>query len=138
MDRDHSGTRVFWLLAGLACLIVLVLILAPRGKADGAERAAFGAMPDAAYNQSYVGLVLALGGEVKGTGRGDLAASGGNAYCRWLDIATANSKGNKGVRAYYSDKLLRKGAMVVAEGKITTKGRMELTRITFIVNDPAK
>jgi len=95
-----------------------------------AEQAAFGATPEAAYNVPYIGTTLAFVGELKGRG--------GNQHARFLDVATANNTAAKGVRAYYSQALLRKGAPVVVEGVVTQAGRIRLTRVTFIVNDPPK
>jgi len=121
------SVSIFELIFLVAIIIAAVFVCKV---VNPAEKSAFGASPEAAYNTSYVGARLGLVGELRGRG--------GNQHTRFLDVATANNTAAKGVRAYYSQALLRKGAPVVVEGVVTQAGRVKLTRITFIVNDPPK
>jgi len=132
MYEDHSRKRAFWMLAIMVVAIIAgAALMVHLQKADAAEpeRAAFGGLSDLAYSTA-VGTRLALGGEIKGCGRGDLAATGGNKYMRWMDVSK--------MRVYFKDPIIGKGRFVICDGVIDAKGRMRLKRITIIVDDPAK
>ena len=119
-------------------VVVGICFAVHEARTADVEKPVFAGPPEIAYHAPYVGEKVAIGGEIKGIGRQKLAASGGNQYARWLDVATPNNKAAKGVRCYYGSELLRKGADVVAEGVITQEGRLRITRITFVVDDPAR
>lgn len=127
--EDRSGIRTALLLVALAAVVVAALCLS-QVVGHTAERAAFGGLTDLAYSEGNIGARLALGGEIKGCGRGDLAASGGNQHVRWMDVSK--------MRVYFKDEIIRKGAFVICDGVVDAKGRMRLKRITFVVDDPAK
>lgn len=120
---------VLWTLV-ILFMAVLLCILARGYAASIPEQAAFGATPEAAYNEPYIGTRLGLVGELRGRG--------GNKSMHWLDIAPVGSKGVKGARCYYVQDLLHHGALIECVGDVTAPGKVRLRRLTIIVNDPAR
>jgi hypothetical protein len=125
--NKHIGLSVsIFELVFLVAVIIAALLVCKVANTE--DKPSLAGTTDITYDTATVGAVVVIGGELRGRG--------GNASQKWLDIAPTGSKGVKGARVYYTGNLLKRGAQILATGKVDAKGRMALMRLTIVLDSP--